>query len=152
MVREGKELPQDSAYFYNPRGDSAKNPPISIHMFDILFNATCDSPCNWWNFHDCMLLRDSNDTLSRIPKRTKPFKDDYETLSIWGLEAMFAVSFAYVFIYHCTIIAGPFAFFFWWLRTHPDDYQNAAVPVTIVLGGLSLFWSGGGILTSRSYD
>jgi hypothetical protein len=89
--------------------------------------------------------------LDRIPKRSRCF--ERETSSpIWGLEAVFAASFAYVLIYHFVIVAGPFAFFAWWLKFHPDDLQNASIPLSIVLGALSLFWSGAGILTSKSKD
>jgi hypothetical protein len=85
--------------------------------------------------------------LKRIPRRKICFEMD-STSPIWGLEAVFAVSFAYVFVYHCVMLAGPFAFFTWWLKAHPDDFQNASIPATVVLGALSLFWSGAGILTS----
>jgi hypothetical protein len=91
---------------------------------------------------------DGNNILERIPKRNKCFQRDPNS-PIWGLEAVFAVSFAYVFVYHCVIVAGPLCFFGWWLRANPSDLQNASIPVTIALGALSLFWSGSGILTSR---
>jgi hypothetical protein len=89
--------------------------------------------------------------LERIPKRTRCFDGD-KSSPIWGLEAVFAVSFAYVFTYHFVMVAGPFAFFAWWLKVHPDDLQNASIPLAIVLGALSLFWSGAGILTSNNED
>lgn len=71
---------------------------------------------------------------------------------IWGFEGIFGVSFAYVLAYHCVIVAGPFAFWIWWLRVHENDWQNAAIPATVAVGALSVFWSGAGILTSGSRD
>lgn len=86
--------------------------------------------------------------LKRIPNRQRCFESD-QTSPVWGLSAIFAVSSTHVLIYHCIMVAGPFAFFAWWLRVYPDDLQNASVPVTVVLGALSLFWSGSGILTRQ---
>src|SRR5579871_716724 len=140
MVREHKDLLTDKVYDYSPRsGDpSAKNPPISPHLFHALFY-TCFSPCNWPIAHDCLAPPSGDEILHRIPKRNRCFKND-QTSPIWGLETVFAVSFAYVFVYHCVMVAGPFAFFGWWLIAHPYDLQNASIPVTVVLGALSLFW------------
>lgn len=150
MVREHRDLPTHQDYQYSPRAGAADamNPPISPHEFDALFY-TCRFPCTWPIPHDCILPPTGVRHLERIPKRRRCFESD-QTSPVWGLEAVFAVSSAYVFVYHCIMVAGPFAFFAWWLRVHPDDLQNASVPVTVVLGALSLFWSSAGILTSKS--
>jgi hypothetical protein len=152
MVHEYRDLPIDDAYEYSPRsGDrGAKNPPISPHLFQALFY-TCCSPCNWVIPHDCIGPLGGNKNLQRIPKRNRCFQGDPNS-PIWGLEAVFAVSFAYVCVYHCCIVVLPFIFFGLWLGAHPDDLQDASVPVTIALGALSLFWSGSGILTSGTRD
>ena len=153
MYREQRELPTDNAYDYTPRsGDrSAKNPPISTHLFQALFY-TCRSPCKWPSIlHDCMEPPDGNEHLRRIPKRDRCFQTDW-TSPIWGLEGVFAVSFIHVFCYHCLMVAGPFIFFVWWLSIHPNDLQNATVPVTITLGALSLFWSSSGLLMNINRD
>lgn len=133
MVREYRGLQTDNSYKYSPRpGDiGARNPPISPHLFQALFY-TCCSPCNWQIPHDCMLPPGGDKYLKRIPRRNRCFEKD-ATSPIWGLEAVFAVSFAYVFVYHCVMVAGPFAFFWWWLQVHPNDLQNASIP-----GALSL--------------
>ncbi|KAL2836694.1 hypothetical protein BJX68DRAFT_259827 [Aspergillus pseudodeflectus] len=152
MVREHRDLPTDQDYLYNPRAgnEHAKNPPFSSHLFNALFY-TCQQPCTWPIPHDCMPQPTRVVHIQRIPKRTRCFQGD-QSSPIWGLEAKFAISFAYILMYHCVILAGPFVFFAIWLRYHPDNLQDASVPVTIVLGSLSLFWSGSGILTSRSSD
>lgn len=151
MVREHRDLPTNQDYQYSPRAGApgARNPPISPHLFEALFYACC-FPCTWPIPHDCVPPPIGVANLERIPKRTRCFERD-QTSPIWGLEAVFAVSLAYVFIYHCVVVAGPFAFF-GWLRAHPYDIQNASIPVTIVLGTLSLFWSGAGILTTSIKD
>ena len=153
MVREHKDLPTHRDYEYTPRAgtDDARNPPISRHIFETLVH-TCPSPCTWMNpLHDCLIPPSGHMFLQRIPKRTKRSTND-QTSPIWGFEAVFAVSFAYVFVYHCVMVAGPLAFWVWWLKAHPDDWQNAAIPFTVVIGALSLFWSSSGILTSRNDD
>ena len=58
----------------------------------------------------------------------------------------------YVVTYHCLMVAGPFVFWGLWLKYHPDDVQSAAVPVTVVIGALSMFWSSAQILTSKKGD
>lgn len=152
MVREHKDLPTHVDYQYSPRAGApnARNPPISRHAFKTLFY-TCHFPCTWPIPHDCMPPLAGASHLGRIPKRTKGFQSD-QTSPVWGLETVFAVSSTYVFVYHCIIVAGPFAFFWFWLKAHPDDLQNASTPLAIVIGALSLFWSSAGILTSRIED
>jgi hypothetical protein len=150
MVREHRDLPIDSTYAYKPRSGEigARNPPIPPHLFQSWFYA-CSSPCRWLIPHDCLTSPGGKkDLLDRIPKRNRRFETD-QSSPIWGLECVFAVSATYVFAYHCVMVAGPFSFFGWWLRSHPNDLQNASVPVAVILGGLSLFWSSAGILTSR---
>ncbi|KAL7800382.1 hypothetical protein V8C43DRAFT_302439 [Trichoderma afarasin] len=159
MVREYKDLPLDKDYHYDPRagGQDVKNPPISPHHFQTRFYA-CSSPCTWLLPHDCMplpqgpaLLPENTIHLGRIPKRIREFGRDPSS-PIWGFETVFAVSPEYVLAYHLVIVAGPLIFWGLWLKAHPDDLQNATVPITVVLGALSLFWSAAGILTSRERE
>ncbi|KAI9147240.1 Ankyrin repeat domain-containing protein [Paramyrothecium foliicola] len=148
IVREFRDLPVPLEYEYNPRAGSidARNPPISPHQFHALFYG-CDSPCKWVLPHDCMSPPTTVTCLERIPKRTRNFLD--QASPIWGFEAVFEVSFAYVLLYHFIMVAGPFAFWAWWIAVHPGDLQNASIPMTVALGALSLFWSSAGILTSN---
>ncbi|KAL6828399.1 hypothetical protein V8C40DRAFT_286390 [Trichoderma camerunense] len=152
MVREYRELPSDKDYHYDPRAGErdVRNPPISPHHFQTLFYA-CPSPCSWPFPHDCIPLVANTVNLARIPKRTREFEKD-QSSPIWGFETVFAVSFSYVLVYHVVMVAGPFIFWGLWLKFHPDDLQNASVPITVVIGALSLFWSGAGILTSRERE
>ncbi|EHK15609.1 uncharacterized protein TRIVIDRAFT_228635 [Trichoderma virens Gv29-8] len=152
IVREHRDLPSDKDYHYDPRAGErdARNPPISPHHFQTLFYACC-SPCTWPFPHDCIPVLTNTYNLARIPKRTREFESDPNS-PIWGFETVFAVSFGYVLAYHCLMVAGPFIFWGLWLKFHPDDLQNASVPITVVIGALSLFWSGAGILTSRERE
>ncbi|KAF2650593.1 hypothetical protein K491DRAFT_761638 [Lophiostoma macrostomum CBS 122681] len=153
MVREHKDLPADVVYEYTPRvgQPEARNPPIGPHLFQTLFY-TCPSPCKWPLPHDCLQPPNGDQHLRRIPKRLQCFQND-QTSPICGLETVFAVSFAYVLVYHLLMVAIPFGVFGWWVTTHTGgDLQNASVPVTIALGALSLFWSGAGILTSAGRE
>lgn len=68
---------------------------------------------------------------------------------IWGFEAVYSVSWRHVAFYHFMMVFGPLVFWLCWLKTHPGDWQDAAVPITVVLGALSLFWSAAGILTAK---
>lgn len=61
-------------------------------------------------------------------------------MPVWGLEGVYAPSALRVFLYHLLIVVWPIAFWIWWQVNHPEDYQNAAVPITATLGLVSLFW------------
>lgn len=152
LVREHKDLPTRQDYQYNPRAGSAdaRNPPISPHAFKALLYA-CNVPCTWPIPHDCMPPPTSVIYLGQIPKRQRSFETD-QTSPVWGFETVFSPSLTHIFAYHCAMVLGPFAFWVWWLKNHPDDLQTASVPTTIVLAALSLFWSSAGILTNRSRD
>ncbi|ODA79810.1 hypothetical protein RJ55_05406 [Drechmeria coniospora] len=152
MVPEYKDLPRHTEYEYSPRAGSAdaRNPPLRSHLFDALFY-TCQSPCNWKHFHDCIPPPKRSIYLERIPKRTTSFEAD-DTSSIWGFEAVFSPSFARTVLYHIIIILAPFVFSLVWLRFHPEDLQNAYTPASIVVAGVSLFWNMNTAWISRGQD
>ena len=93
------------------------------------------------------MIPDRDFALKCIPKRKLEveIKTD-EREHMWGLQAQHVISFFRVLIYHCLVLGGTFGFWAWWLVKHPDDLQNAAIPVMIALTLLSLFWSSAGIL------
>ncbi|KAK8874992.1 hypothetical protein PGQ11_005506 [Apiospora arundinis] len=150
MARDYCDLPTHDDYKYRPKGQDAKNPPISQHMFDVMFNS-CDIGCNRMLPHDCFQPPGGMDQLERIPKRVRSFQRDM-TVEIWGLSTVHDVSFAYVSFYHCVMVIGPLVFYACWMETFPQDLQNASVPISLVLGALSMFWSSCGILTSKKMD
>jgi hypothetical protein len=69
-------------------------------------------------------------------------------LVAWGLEANYAISFAYVAMYHLVPLLGAFGFWIYWLVRHPGDWQNAAVPVLTVLALFAVIWIPFGRLVS----
>ncbi|KAK6863813.1 hypothetical protein PG995_000341 [Apiospora arundinis] len=150
MARDYRDLPTHEDYKYRPKGQDAKNPPISQHMFDVMFNS-CDIGCNRMLPHDCFQSPGGVDQLERIPKRVRSFQRD-TTVEIWGLSTVHDVSFAYVSFYHCLMVLGPLVFYACWMKAFPQDLQNASVPISLVLGALSMFWSSCGILTSNRMD
>jgi hypothetical protein len=93
-------------------------------------------------------------TVIRIPKKDDQpgfhreiHTDDPKYVYAWGLEAKLVVSACCVLVYHFLIFLLPFGFWGWWIAKHPSDMQGASVPVSVVLGLLSLFWLLSGILT-----
>jgi hypothetical protein len=71
----------------------------------------------------------------------------------WGIQAQHTISFLRMVFYLFLIFVGTFGFWAWWLLTHPNDLQNAAVPLTTVAVFLSLFWgSVGGLKGFKAQD
>lgn len=64
---------------------------------------------------------------------------------VWGIQTQYSISFLYVALYHLIMMAGPIGFWVWWQKHHPDDLQNASIPVTTTAVLISLFWSATGI-------
>ncbi|OAG20525.1 hypothetical protein CC77DRAFT_1020215 [Alternaria alternata] len=154
---ENPELPTDFVeYIYNPKappkGD-AKNPLISRHKASMFMN--CNDPCRWRFFHNCVPHLINRRVIDRVPRKKSKFaiKDDNSMEhQAWGITVRHEISVAYVVCYHVLILALPFAFWGWWQHNHPDDLQNAAVPITVVAGLLSLFWGANGILTEGRHS
>ena len=149
MVRLDKELPIDLDYQYAPRAPGATNPPIRESIWHDYF-ISCPPDCKSLLPHSCVLASDRRHNFEKVPKRRTRFKGDKENL-IWGLEAVFAVSAFRVLVYHCAILVGPFVFWGVWLKYHHDDVQSAAVPITVVIALVSLFWSAAGILPHKRH-
>jgi hypothetical protein len=134
-------------YEYSPRPPNAPNPPITPHEFEIALHP-CPSGCLLSAFHDCIEEPINGDfCIQRIPKRKERFPlASYGIEVAWGIHAEHNISAIYVVLYHVVILAGTFAFWVVWQIGHPDDLQNAAVPMTVVVTLLSLFWSSSGVL------
>lgn len=133
-------------YDYEPRPPNAENPPIDRHEFTLAFTC-CSSKCWLYPFHDCVEPASGTHAVKRIPKRNSALEIDTEDREFaWGLQAQHAISLVYVLFYHFLILVGTFGFWAWWNIRHPDDLQNAAVPLTLVIALLSLFWASAGAL------
>lgn len=98
-----------------------------------------------------MQPRTGNLALKRIPKRKRALELKLDTREeAWGIQAHHKPHALIVFLYHVLMFAGTFAFWIYWQRTHPGDFQNATVPLTVVAVLISLFWSSTGVL--KAFD
>ena len=98
---------------------------------------------------------DASSAINCIPKRKNIFNTRSNNpidVYAWGLEAKHIISALYLVVYHFIIFLLPFGLWGWWIKKHPDDLQGASVPITMVLGFLSLFWSTNGILTQGRHS
>ena len=135
-------------YNYDPRPRHADDPPISSHEFAAAFSA-CGDRCMLAYFHDCSRVPATSFAIKRIPKRKANVEMETGGREyVWGLQAQHAISFLFVLFYHLAVVGGPLFFWVWWLIQHPGDLQSAAVPLSILVTLLSLFWSSVGILKS----
>jgi hypothetical protein len=139
-------VPDDELYEYSPR-PATEIPPIQRHEFEYALLPCCNSPCPLSTFHDCVEPRCGDLALKRIPKRKRELELTVNTRELaWGLQAHYKPHVLLVFLYHVFFLLGPFAFWGWWQAAHPNDLQNAALPFTVVVTLISLFWSSTGIL------
>lgn len=60
--------------------------------------------------------------------------------TFWGLHAQVRISAAMVAVWQLAITAGGWIFVGWWLKDHPGDWQNASVPITLIIGAIMLLW------------
>jgi hypothetical protein len=150
------ELPLNLVeYQYEPTPPTATNPLIDRHQALIFLNVNCDGRCRWPLFHECAPHIPSNKAVQRVPKKLSRFPvANVNALEseAWGLRVQHEVSAAYVAVYHALILIPPFVFWGWWQYMHLSDVQGAAVPATVVLAFLSLFWSASGILTEGRHS
>jgi hypothetical protein len=116
----------------------------------------CAVHCRWRLFnpwHDCIRLPCRDHRIRSIPKKKTEFDvqstDDIGTVA-WGLEADYALSFAYMAVYHVVPLLAAFAFWAYWLVKHPGDLQTAAVPLLTVLALFAVMWVPFGIVAGKS--
>ncbi|KIW87633.1 uncharacterized protein Z519_11607 [Cladophialophora bantiana CBS 173.52] len=125
-----------------------ERPPISQEEFeDSLY--PCATPCHlwFWPWHECIGPLTQQRMYERLPKKRNFWDVKGATYSeAWGLESRYKASFVHMLAYHLLMVVGPFGFWGWWQSRHPDDMQGAAVPLTIVLALMSMFWSSIGLL------
>jgi hypothetical protein len=124
------EMPEEKNYLYIPK--PAPVPyvaPLTVHEWEK-------------RFHGCVKTRGLNDALQRIPKRNQPFQLSTHSCReyMWGLHAHSRISARMVVLWQFFITLGGWCFAAWWLKDHHGDLQNAAVPVTLIIGALMLLW------------
>jgi hypothetical protein len=124
------EMPAEDSYLYIPK--PAPVPyiaPLSVEEWEK-------------RFYGCIKTRGLNDALQRIPKRKCRFELSTHVPReyMWGLHAHCRISAAMVVLWQFFITFGGWCFAGWWLKHHHGDLQNAAVPLTLIIGALMLLW------------
>lgn len=159
MIELCRDLPVDKLeYTYSPCPPqiTVSAPGITRHMWQHALRP-CDrrmmglalGVCASGWFHDCVesLNPGSTEYIVRLPKKHSEWLIDTEGIDdAFGILTKEEPSILYVLVYHIVILAGSFAFWAWTMpREGRQDgswnLQDPSVPVTVVLGLLSLFWA-----------
>jgi hypothetical protein len=132
VAKVRNELPVVNEYEYVPRPpDVPYYPPIP--------------PEEWYDrFYDLINTQGLKEALARIPRRHKRFQLATHVSGredMWGLHVEFSPSLVIVVLWQIAISAAGWVFLTWWLTKHNGDWQNAGVPVTLILTSLVVFWS-----------
>jgi hypothetical protein len=131
-------------YHYAPKPMSDM-PPISAHEFYRRFYFYCQ-PRSLLHWHiRCRQIRGHcREVLDLLPKKVSELEesgDQRETF--WGIYAREIVCLRWVLFYNSLCILPLVWFFFMWTfkwgRNH--DLQGAAIPISVMLSMLSVFWS-----------
>jgi hypothetical protein len=146
-------------YEWSPRppNEHARMLPMEPHEFYMAFN-TCRAQClgGRIGWHDCFEPLEGIESMESIPKRKKEWRVNvcHSKEIAWGLQAKLEISVTRLFLWHCVILIGPFAFWVVWQSFHRNDLQGASTPATIALMLLSLWWTtlAGVPLLKRQYS
>ncbi|KAL4933233.1 uncharacterized protein BDV17DRAFT_105288 [Aspergillus undulatus] len=132
-------------YEYNPDPMDVV-PPISEHEFYCRFYSCYKT--NTWSvhlFHSCRKATgQSCGALDLLPKKKIRLEENGDTRQIfWGIYAQEIVCFRWVVVYNVACLLPTVVFLFLWMFPlgYRGDLQNAAVPLTAMIGMLTLFWS-----------
>ncbi|KAI1213919.1 uncharacterized protein F4807DRAFT_409698 [Annulohypoxylon truncatum] len=131
-------------YEYRPRPMDLI-PPISEHEFATRFYACHKSQSRYHWYHKCKALGlHSTDILDFFPKKMTELEEAGNKREVfWGIYAREMISLRWVIAYHVVCALPPLVFF--GIRILPAGYatdlQNPSVPLTMMFGMLSLFWS-----------
>ncbi|KAK1980905.1 hypothetical protein LZ30DRAFT_593845 [Colletotrichum cereale] len=134
----------DADYDFIPRPiDKEQIPPVTPHEFYKRFYACYDTPTLHF-YHRCTRLTGhSGDVLDKFPKKKTAIEEGGDGREVfWGIYARENVALIRVLAYNFICIIPMLVFFFAWLFHHgPEEMQNAAVPISVMIAMLSLFWS-----------
>jgi hypothetical protein len=97
----------------------------------------------WLTGHKCNPIpADSTDFIDRIPKRIKESRlhvNDPSERYVWGIQARYDRCQKRIWAFRFLILCPTIGIFGYWLRTHKDDLQGAAVVTGIVIALIVLF-------------
>ena len=151
-MANGNDLPTDRLYQYNPKPPVAQLPHIEAHLFETALNA-CGRSCALSFLHDCGEPFEGTFFLDKIPKRAVALQLNTKgEVDAWGLKAEHRISFVYIVCYLVIAVTATFGFWAWWLKRHPGDLQNAAIPLTTITILLSLVLNTAGFSRTRAKE
>jgi hypothetical protein len=157
-VVQAVDLPQSQDYEYCPRPPRVKATDEGIkHSFAAMVQVCLDTcvlePLPFG--HVCRKLKGKRSHyVERIPKRLYEWSnatDDANEPYVWGIQARYKPCILVFWAIHCLIIGSAFGFWGWWQKNHESDIQGAAVPLTIAIALISLFWSTTGVIPSLRF-
>lgn len=124
------ELPEDAEYEYT------RQLPLKPYVAPI-------PPEEWRHRFQGLKTNAHLEALPLIPQRLRRFQlsTHVRREDLWGLNVEYRICLKVVVMWHFFITAGGWIFVGWWLGDHPGDLQNAAVPISLILGTLVLFWT-----------
>ncbi|OTB18043.1 hypothetical protein K445DRAFT_20507 [Daldinia sp. EC12] len=134
-------------YEYRPR-PMGNIPPVSEHEFRLRFYA-CHDPRPQQSllhrYHKCKKFGcHTHNALHLFPKKKTRLEEAGDTREMfWGIYARERISFSWVLGYNLFCLLPMLAFFIAWIlpRGRGADLQNPSIPLSIMMGMLSLFWS-----------
>lgn len=128
-------------------------PPISEHEFyKRFYSSSPPRPLHWHVLHSkttrkCTQFKrrgHCREIIELLPKKLSLLDEGGDQREFfWGMFAREVVCLRWVFFYNVICMLPLVWFFFMWIFRwgHASDLQDASVPVTMVLGMLSVFWS-----------
>jgi hypothetical protein len=132
VAKVRNELPEATEYIYTPKPpDKPYIPPI---------------PPEEWNdrYYSLIDTRGIMEALPKIPRRDKRFQLTTHVSGredMWGLHVEFSPSLVIIAMWQVAISSAGWVFLTWWLTRHNGDWQNAGMPVTLILTALVVFWA-----------
>lgn len=153
--------PEDSSYHFKPRPISP-DPPLPPEEFRHWFeNASWHATVfqkikeRLYKNTSCFRGFNNDDVVGHLlPKRDTFIEEQDSSREIfWGLYVVETRSIAMLVLYSVFFLIPSLYFFFAWLFSwgHHGDLQNAAIPLSVSIGLLGIFW-GCIILNSPSYE
>jgi hypothetical protein len=120
-------------------------PPISEHEFTTRFYA-CHKPRPLLHLHHkCRRLgAHSSDILNFLPKKKTELEEAGDKREdFWGIYARETLSLRWIISYNFVCVSPLLVFFLAWIVPQElgTDLQNPAIPISIMISMLSLFWS-----------
>ena len=134
LSRKVNELPPHSEkeYIYMPfPREIPYITPLSEHEWTCRMRGTMSSR-----------IPNDDEALNLLPKRKASFQVNTHMKRefMWGLCAEYRLSFLRFVVWHALIAAGGLAFMVYWLSNHNGDWQNASVPILVILAALTVLW------------